>query len=355
MIVAASVMPLVGAVMCLVMALLITWTTPGHKSLRALSFIAMNLGIALWGLGTFVLANISGGVGIEAARFGTAEYWVFAVMVTGLHASAIYWFIFSASFTGHDRYTTRTALAWLHGVLAAGTLLALSNPWHHLYGRPLEGELVYGVSWIAISLLLYALIVAGAVFLSTSPARTLASRRQARIAAAAALLPAFGAVVWNLRRVLGLDISVNPAPMMFAFFAVIMGYLVFIRGFAGISANAAELAFRHSSDALVATDLDLRVMSVNESAARLLGDLQPGALLDEAWPELALIARECHELDAEAVPFEIRREGMSFQGRAEGMRARTGGFLGCVIALTDVTELQIATEALARLQVSLRD
>lgn len=355
MIVAASVMPLAGAIMCLVMAMLAAWTTSGRKNLRTRSFIVMNLCIAVWGLGTFALANLSGGVGVAAAEFGTVEYWVFASMVTGLHGSAIYWFVFAASCTGQARYLTRAVRAGLNGLLAVGTLLALTNPWHHLYAKPVDGALVYGSAWVAISLLLYALIAAGAMFLLNTPARTLAARRQARMAAAAAMLPAIGAVVWNLRRILGLDIRVNPAPMMFAVFATCMGYLVFIRGFGGISTNAAELAFQHSSDALIATDLDLHIMSLNGSAIRAARTLEAGASLSDTWPELALIARECIETDSRPVSFEIGRDDKKFEGRAEGMHARTGGLLGCVIALTDVTELRIATHALERLKVPAGD
>ena len=305
----------------------------------------MNVSAAMWCSAHIVELNMSGGVTEAATLFGTAEYWVFLLLVSGLSGSPTFWFIFSAAFTRRTQVLGTWIEIAAYIPLVGTVVVAFTNPWHLLYATPqADGSVGYGPLMLPLFIGMYLLVGFGISFMFRFPGRGRLARTHAAAAAWAAIATTLAGLVWNLRGVLGLSLEVNPSPIAASIFTGVLAWLVFSESFGEIVPSVATMAFRHASDAAMATDEDLHLLALNDAGIELFPEVSEGDDLARALPEIASGVVSSAQKGSS---YEVRMGDKTFVARARstGHSSRSTGY---VVLLTDVSVLRQAEKALSR-------
>ena len=200
------------------------------------------------------------------------------VKFIGLAALGPLWPVFALHYTRREDLLTRRnwLLLALPGV--AGTVLALTNPMHHLVWTgfaldPTSPALIitgYGPAfWIFLAA--QYLLIGGAALIYAQAYSQSAHlyRQQIGLMTAGALVPLLGNFISirNLYPVAGLDLT----PYAFALSAVFLAVGLFRFGLLAVQPVAARVVFDHLNDPVVVMDDASRVVDLNPAARRLLG------------------------------------------------------------------------------------
>lgn len=347
-----SLFPLTAGLLSIFLgALALAGTRPVNRSLRY--FVALNVSTALWCLTYFVLLNMPGVTDPAVAPFGSLPHVLAVVEALGVGAAPTYWFLFAASYASRTRWATGRARILAHVPLVYTVVCVATNPLHRLFvvsALP-DGSAVYGPLMVPHQIAAYVLIGLGTwLIVSSSWKRgTAEGRRQALVLGAAVLVPAVGGALYAVRGPLGLDIPVHPTPVLFPVLNVALAYELLRAGLADIVPYATMQAFDAISDAAIALDDEGIIAAINAAARDILPDADLGVRLSEVAPDLASAADACLLSAASYAGFDLDRGERVYWGRARPTRDRRGTPMGCILLLTDVTEVRMTQTKLLQL------
>lgn len=333
----------------------LAWFTgrrPRPLSPKQWFFIGLNLSTALWCFSMFVLSNYAPGMEAGAFPYSDPGYVISVLLNLGIAASTLFWFLFAAEHAG-ARTWSRKPLVWLAVLPGAYQILVTTtNPSHHLFltqagpSNPVKaGPLVY--PYLVGT---YILAVVGMYWLirGSWTRRTKDARTQAVLLGITSLVAVLAGAVWQLRGIVPLNLQVNPMPIAFAALQIVLVREVVTGGLADLLPAARASAFDAMHDAAIVLDRQLRVVTVNRAADRIFPMLEEGMPIDDYLTTLGQHARTCLDRHPEGVNFEADLGGSVYWGRVR----RTGGHgEGCLILLTDLTDLREAQAELMRLGV----
>ncbi|MBE0476190.1 MAG: PAS domain-containing protein [Coriobacteriia bacterium] len=346
------VLPLAAGIMSAVLALTAVAVLP-RVGRRDPTFVALNVSISAWCLSYAVHLHTRGPAEPATGAAGPWAFALFAVQIIGLSFTPVYWFLHAARRAERRRWLKGWRAVLVHVPAVYTIAVALTNPWHGLFARQTVpgAPTAYGSLAIVHHLTTFLLVAPGIWLLVSSSSQRDAAprdRRRASLLGAAALLPLAGGILWSLRHLLGLDIPVNPVPVLFSLLTMLLLYQVIAQGLDGLVPLAAAEAFRSMSDAAVVTDDRGVVIETNGVCRRLLPEAVRGVPLWEAVPALGAHVRTCLSLSETTVAFELEHEGAVFYGRANPVKGPRGDVLGCSVLLTDITDLRAAQHELER-------
>jgi signal transduction histidine kinase/CheY-like chemotaxis protein len=272
---------------------LLAWRRRGRGMAEtAPAFAVMMAGEAAWAL-------------FEAAELVIVDERIkracFALRVAGATTMLLGMFAFVLRYTGHDRWLSPRRFAAIAAPMAALTLLAWTNEWHHLYWRSIWndriGEFwiampVYGPGFRAHFVYSYSLVaittvlVARAVYLSSGVFRV-----QAGIMLFGVLLP-WAVNIIDMWRVFGF-IHVDSVALAFGVTGLAFLPALYRYGLLDLTPVAWAAVVRGMDDAVVVIDRHGRIVELNPAAERLIGRAPHAVLGREAarvferWPALA--------------------------------------------------------------------
>ena len=318
-------------------------------------FVGLNLSTALWCLGEFLLVNYAPGKAAGTFGYRDPGYAITMVIALGVVGSAFFWFLFGAEHGGRRSWAKGGAL-WMASLPGVYTLLAVAtNPSHGLLTTQAaaHGPVVSGPLSPGYLVGIYSLVILGALNLirGSRGRGNHDGRRQALLLAGATLMPLLGGILWQLREYLPVVIDVNPVPSLFALLQLVIVHEVVVGGLADLIPHARAAAFDAMHDAAIVLDPQLRVVTLNRAASRIFPMVEEGAPIDEYFATLGQHARTCLERHPEGVNFEADLGGSVYWGR---VRQPAGRNAGCLILLTDLTDLRSAQAELMRLGVGPR-
>lgn len=338
---------LATALFC-VMAVSALAATP-RLSAAGRAFLMMNTAATLWALGAFLQASA------PRASFDaplTAGWWSWMLSAMGYTAVPVAWFFLAAA--QGRRYELLRRRSWLP--LAAYVALTYTVvATNHLHGllalpgsavsHPRPGPLMLVVMPIALGLLVTSLWKVAAANMRGG------SRMERRVGfalAATGSLPLIGSAAWAVGSRFMPAVPTDPTPMLAIPVTVVMAYSVVRLGLADLAPMAASQAFAAMSDAAVVVDPQLHILNANDVARRELAQVADAHTVAAWIPEVVPHVEACLTDRDGYVPFELRRHGAVYWGRAH----RVGGMerpLGCVVLLSDITDLRYAQEQLESL------
>lgn len=326
-------------------------TLPSTRTRATRTFLMLNIGVACWTAAYLIQIEASPAFDPALAAVGTWLWWLNAVKTVGLATTPIGWFMFAAAQT--RRYNL-TRGPWLWSTIAfwAYTVLSnLTNPLHLqlLRSTPGSTDVAYGplmfpyLPWSWVYLIGGTWLLASGLWRLGDPR----SRRRALIIGGTILMPLTGGILYTLRHLTGLNMPINPAPVLFSLATVVVAFDVFRSGLADIVPLSAAQAFQAMSDIAIVTDTRLVVLTANEAARAEFPSAEQGADLGQVLPEAARHARDCLSSDCEYLPFELSLGGKVYWGRVYPTRSRSGSQVGCVVMLSDITDLRYAQNQLS--------
>jgi len=356
LITAISLLPLSAAALAASLAW-VAWREWRGGNRIVLFFLLLNIATFLWSASYAIELNLTSPAVLDVAPVGSAAYFLFVIEMLGIAAAPTYWFLFCAAYARKSRWVDGWRL-WLAHVPMIYTLAVMvTNPLHQLFvshaGQGVPST--YGPLAIPHLLGTQVLVVWGIWLIVTASWRrgTPASRRQAVVLAVASLMPFLGGMAWALRSVLGLPLTVNPVPILFSVLNLVLLYQVLRHGFGDIVSVAARQAFHTMADAVLVINADGFLVASNPAAELLLPEVKTGKRLREVAPAIAERAEECLSTD-EYLEFELEVADTVQWGRVRRTLDRRDASLGCIILLTDVTDLRAAQSGLEKTNAELQ-
>ncbi|MBE0476041.1 MAG: GAF domain-containing protein [Coriobacteriia bacterium] len=250
-------------------------TVPHRGSRLILWFIALNVSVTVWSLASF--AQMNWGPYPDPALTppegpGHLLLWAYSI---GLAGASAYWPLFAAAKARNRFWTSPAGIVMAHLPAAFTLVAATSNPWHHLFMRPLADGSVAGgplapVHYVAVTAT--ASVGAWLVVTSSWSLGTKAGRRQAVALGAASGLPLAGVVATGVARVMDVPLPFSPAPVLFALLNAALAYEVVFRGYAHIVPMATFSSTLAGTRAPVAyLDAAFDILALSPSFARDAG------------------------------------------------------------------------------------
>ncbi len=255
-----------------------------RPSRGAIPLAVLSLAVFIWQFGyAFELLSDQLQWGIRWAKF---QYF-------GIVTIPLAWFVLTASYTGHTRWSRPKVVFWLSLVPLTTLALALTNETHGLIWADVvalgNGKIsfVHGPWFWVFSLYSYLLVILGVVLLS--PVMTVSPSfymQQAGALFISVLVP------WMANSLYAVEISlvpdVNPTPYAFGFSAVIVGWAIRYRGLLSRAPVPRGKSFEGFADGVIILDNKNRIVDLNMAARTMIGGSE-GELVNhsiqEVWPQ----------------------------------------------------------------------
>ncbi len=236
----------------------------------------------------------------------------------GIVTIPLAWFVLTASYTGHTRWSRPKVIYWLSLVPLATLALALTNETHGLIWADVVAldngifSFVHGPWFWVFTLYSYLLLILGVVLLS--PVMTVSPSfymQQATALFISVLIP------WGANSLYAVEISlvsdVNPTPYAFGFSAVIVGWAIRYRGLLSRAPVPRGKSFEGFADGVIILDSTGRIVDLNMAARTMLGGSEGELVnhsLQEVWPQGASMI---DQLDSPGgrVQSELEFQGMT--------------------------------------------
>lgn len=318
-----------------------------RRSAASRAFLMLNVAAMLWATGTFLRSALPEACAAEPPL--SIGWWAWMLAAMGYTTVPVAWFLLAAAQTRRYELLGGKSRLPLAGYIVATYIAVATNHWHGLMELPgssaslsRPGPLLLLVVPIALSLLATSFWKTTVAHLRGDP------RPERRVGVALALtgvLPFIGAITWALGPRSGLVLPADPTPMLAIPVTAVMAYAVARLGSADLAPMAASQAFSAMSDAAIVVDPRLQVLHVNEAAERELPGAAAARTLPELLPEVVPHVVACLADEEGYVPFELRHHGGIYWGRAYRM-GRKAPPIGCVVLLSDITDLRCAQEQL---------
>ncbi len=343
-----SLLPLSAALLALVIILIVL----RHKNLQPAHrvFLLLNVSSFLWPFLQFLRMNLPLWIDDRGASYHSISWGTHLVMFAGISSISTHWFLFSAAFFRKPEWTRGWKLIAAYTPSMWCAVFMVSDPLHHLFFATYYPDgWTYGPAFWIYSLVSYILVVCPIYWAvrGAREARDRLYRRQAIVMALLSLPPILGNAVWLTRHQTGIDIGIDPTPLLFTVTNIVMAYALLRLGWLRVLPIAINEVFNAMSDAVVVLDLGERVVSGNPSALRVFPSLRRGVRLDACVPDLALSIRKCPASGQGAREFEFYLEESVYWGRVIEMSAGDGA-AGALVIMSDITERKRAEEELKK-------
>gem|GEM_PF-4853231 len=344
------VLPLIASFVGLFLAMFAAWNDAYPKRTRVL-FSALCGISSVWAFGQFLILGTPGSSDSLLSSPGSPTHWIGAITLLAAAAAPTYWLIFAASFSGHTAWVSGWRLPLVHLLPIYTVAVGATNPWHGLFlTEGTSGTTSYGPLSIPYLIVMYVFIGIGAWMIwrgARSDHGTVAVR-VAILIVLAVLTPILGGLIWNLRNVLGLSITINPVPSLFVVFDAVIAFGIFRSSMSSLPARTARIAVNASDDAVIIADDTLAIRALNEAALKIYPQMKLGADLQDLAPEISRHAAFCIEYGSDDLSFEFESAGRVYWGRVRRSRHKDDPADGCAILLTDLTGLRCAQTELLR-------
>jgi signal transduction histidine kinase len=348
MIVAVSLLPILGAILCFGLWIL-TLTLPSRRTREGVFLGLVNLCTGFWLLSLAVQQNlrtwfVEGSVAFEQ----TAVFW----FVVGSFASVglvLYWFLFAAEGAGYRRWTTGAVLWVSHAVALLVALAYATAPIHDaVYTDFVPGELTHTMGPLqpVLDILLFVWIMAALAMIVSTTLRTSDTYPGPRAWAILAL----GGLALLLGAVLRYGIGLETAPIIGLFGPLLLPlvntavvYYVFRAGMLEFAPVSAGSTFRSLADGVIVADYAGRVASSNEAALSVFPDVGSAESVEELLLRAGVqdAALEAWDRDSgELLEFETVTAGRPFWVRVAPMSGRYRWQTGTLVMATDISRLR---------------
>lgn len=266
--------------------------------------------------------------------------------VIGGASASLLLFLFAVRYTHNDRWLTRGWLLLLWTGVAARIMMALTNPWHHLYWVAVEpastdpaAPLVFTYSALnrSASVFTYGLMVLGGFFLIRSALRSpVIYRSQGAILSLALAFPLLANLVYYLD--LGAWSRIDYTPIAYGISSLLLAWAVFRFQFLDLAPIAQDALFANLSDGVMAINAHRVIVAANPTAQRLLNTDEPRLLgaratdMHSPWGSVFAAA-----LDAGPPRQEVEVSGQSISVACTPLIGRGQQHIGHILMLHDVT------------------
>ncbi len=343
---AVSILSLIAALLSIAIAMIVMRQKRVDYIHRV--FLLLNVSSLLWSFLQFIRMNLSVWMDQSEPSYRSISWITHIIMFAGISTVSTHWFLFGAAFFRKQKLTAGWRRMAAYAPLIWSAVFMVSNPLHHLFFSKYEPDAwTYGAAFWVYSFASYLLITSPIYWAvrAVMGARDRFYKRQTRVMALLCLPPILGNLLWITRHQTGIDLSLDPTPLLFTLTNVLIAYVLLHLGWLKILPVAINEVFNAMSDAAVVLDKDGRVIEVNPSALGVFPGIERGDLLASCAPRLAASLGECEkEMNKE---FEIALKHSVYWGRMIEMRARNET-AGSLVILTDITERKRAQEVLQK-------
>lgn len=343
---AVSILSLIAALLSIVIAVIVMRQKRVDYIHRV--FLLLNVSSFLWSFLQFIRMNLSVWMDQSEPSYRSIRWITHIIMFVGISTVSTHWFLFGAAFFRKQKLTAGWRRMAAYAPLIWSVVFMVSNPLRHFFFSTYEPDTwTYGAAFWVYSFASYILIISPIYWAvrAVMAARDRFYKRQTRVMALLCLPPILGNLLWITRHQTGIDLSLDPTPLLFTLTNVLIAYALLHLGWLKILPVAINEVFNAMSDAAVVLDKDGRVVEVNPSALGVFPGIERGDLLASCAPRLAASLGEGEkEMNKE---FEIPLKHSVYWGRMIEMRARNET-AGSLVILTDITERKRDEEELKK-------
>ncbi len=337
------------AVENLLLALIVGWRRRGQRGVEA--FVITLLGVAIW---SFTYS-------FEVGTPDLATKLIFIpIEYLGIVSVPVALTAFIAIYTGHDRYVTPRNLV-LASIIPLLTLVFVStNSYHGLYYRSIsldttpvipQFDPTYGpLFWVNWGYA-YVLLVVSTFLLVRTAVRSV---RVFRDQAVAMLLAAFTPWIGNALYIAGVGPfpGFDLTPFAFTITGLALGWSLLNLRLLDLVPDARDAVVESMDDAIVAIDMQNRIVDLNPAARRILGpagDRAVGRTLAELMPEQQATIARFREVMQTHTELALRVDNAvrTYDLRISPIRDRRSRVTGRLIVLRDITSSKEAEQELA--------
>lgn len=261
----------------------------------------------------------------------------------------LFWLLFAAEYTGHDRLLTRRAVRLLSVVPALTIVLAWSNPLHGLMWTHNTLEPVGGLAlldqqfglwfWVYVTYT-YSIILLGAVlFLRLVWLSEQLYFDQSALLLVGAVAPLLASVF----TVFDLSVFQNPTldmtPYAFAVSGVSFGYATFRHRLFDMIPATRQLGRRSAiqdlNDGVIIVDTSQRIIYANPAAATVV-ESTPEEILGQSVR--SLVAPESLNFEPDDAFAEVKRGNAVYEIRSSPVYSRRDDFVGHTLIISNITD-----------------
>ncbi len=313
---------------------------------------AVLLSFAIWTTGE-LLANI-----------GTTLQWQLAfqrLVYLGVVTGVVSWLLFAIHFSGNQSWLTPLSVTVMLIVPIASLLLVSTVEWHQLFYSDVRLinrndyyvlDFDYGVAfWVQIFLCSYLYTLAGSMLLiATSLRQPSLYRSQSLLIVIAAAIP----LVVNILYVFGADFSggFDPTSLFFVFSAILITIATRHYYFLRVAPMARDLVFRNINSGVIVVNQAQKVTDINPAfadIAKLNSDDLIGMPLEQLL-DVTFDTRGLHRTElGYSGRVKSRHRARQFEIDSMPIKGYRDEFLGQLLLLTDVTQIQRALDEIGRL------
>ncbi|OFW59525.1 MAG: hypothetical protein A2133_10440 [Actinobacteria bacterium RBG_16_64_13] len=278
----------------------------------------------------------------------------------GIDAIGVAWFVFAATYTGHQKWVTARKLVILSLLPVMTQVLVWTSPYHTLVWKALtmnaagSSAILHespGVWWWVDTAYSYGLLVLGIVLLAVILFRELVIyRRQVTALLVGVIIPLAADAIYTYGAPRAEPVNLVPA--LFAWVGLVLFWGFTRYQLLDVTPAAREFVVKHMSDSLIVTDTRDRIVYLNPAAEELLGKelrfvtRKPIAEVMAGSPGLLAAHRNGGEYTSAGRPQEREYEGRFYEGRVSALRDSHDRVRGNILVLRDFTDRREAELAL---------
>jgi PAS domain S-box-containing protein len=342
-----SLAPLLAAILS---GLLIFFTLrKGSNARLHRAFVILNASTFIWLFLYFIEINFSWDLYNPSSPYTSPLYVLIIIEYIGISTVPVHWLLFSLAFARRLKWLS----GWRRLLIYSPTVLALlfmpTNGLHHMWYTVWApdpyvqyGPLFYVYSSVAYFLIIYSMFI---YIKFAWGLKEKIYKKQAIVMLIGSGIAFVGNVIWVSRDFTGLNVPVDPTPLLFFVANVVFFYALFRMGFLELIPFAVREVFYNMEDGVIVLDKEGRIIEANPSASKMFGKLSPSTSLSTTSPEL--FNEISSVFNMEKSEFEMKIGNRHIWVRALKLITE-GEHAGTLAILTDITEIKRKEEIIRK-------
>lgn len=287
------------------------------------------------------------------------KFWI-KVEYIGIAFLPVAWLMFALNFTGNKEKINKSTLMLLYIVPVITLIMNYTNDFHHLFYIKLymnnNGifpivEIIKGpFYWINITYTYALMFISLIIFILAYIKSASIVRKQILLLIIAWVIPWISDIIYMFRL---LSFNVDLCPLAFSFSGLISSFAILNFKLVKLTPIALEKVFSNMLDGVIILDSENYMINFNNSSKNIISELKHkeaiGKKIDDVLKEYKEILKAVNSNFYNESLITIKNNGQlkCYKVNINNICEKSGKFIGKILILNDVTEIELQREKLA--------
>lgn len=287
------------------------------------------------------------------------KFWI-KVEYIGIAFLPVAWLMFALNFTGYKEKIKKSTLMLVYIVPVITLIMNYTNDFHHLFYIKLymnnNGifpivEIIKGpFYWINITYTYALMIISLIIFILAYFKSASIVRKQILLLIIAWVIPWISDIIYMFRL---LSFNVDLCPLAFSFSGLISSFAILNFKLVKLTPIALEKVFSNMLDGVIILDSENNMINFNNSSKNIISELKhieaSGKKIDEVLKEYKEILKAVNSNFYNESLTTIKNNGQlkCYKVNINNICEKSGKFIGKILILNDVTEIELQREKLS--------